>query len=368
MNEFTLYESMNGLDDRLLERSEQKDGRLVAVRWKKWGGHAACLCLLLAAAFTASNLLLSSDPEKPPAESGSYVALAGQESRTGDTDNGPAGTGNGVSASPSPNIGDNNGRTPASPDNPGSQDGNKSPSQPVPEENDGENSTSPAPSGQSSPEENDGENSTSPAPSGQDNKNDEGSLLIDSTTPNGGGSAVKEQTSNGLPPNASGETLTLAEALASEPFGPYLLPAAPSGFTAESIRRYQDDNSNYLSGLWTKAGSYDEIRWTVSQYRDSDAFRVTSAEDVENYDLSLYSIPLCDSVPQELRQIVDQPIFYIDELTQDVVDRRAYSLSDSGDTDGTRMNFSVLYGDIVVRVNAKGIDPEWLYEQLIRLK
>ena len=31
------------------------------------------------------------------------------------------------------------------------------------------------------------------------------------------------------------------------------------------------------------------------------------------------------------------------------------------------MNFSVLYGDILVSVNAKGVDPEWVYQHLIDL-
>lgn len=34
---------------------------------------------------------------------------------------------------------------------------------------------------------------------------------------------------------------------------------------------------------------------------------------------------------------------------------------------GWRMNFSVRYGDYVVCINSKGVEPEWIYEQLISL-
>lgn len=161
------------------------------------------------------------------------------------------------------------------------------------------------------------------------------------------------------------KALTLPEALANEPFGAYMLSEAPAGFQAESIHLYQDENSYFLSGLWTKGtGSFDEISWRVSFYSETDADRVTSIEDTKNYDLGLYSFPLADSVPIELFQIVDHPIFQGNELTLDAVKRRAYTVRDTGDTTGKRMNFGVLYGDILVEVSSKGISPEWLYERL----
>lgn len=95
---------------------------------------------------------------------------------------------------------------------------------------------------------------------------------------------------------------------------------------------------------------------------------MTTAADTRNYYMSLYPIPLCESVPEELRQIIDHPIFSIDELTQEVVNRRAYYVNDSGDTAGARMTFGVLYGEVLVEVTTKGVSPEWLYEKLNSLK
>lgn len=164
------------------------------------------------------------------------------------------------------------------------------------------------------------------------------------------------------------ETMTLEEAQRLEPFGGYMLSEVPSGFTAETIQRYQDENTNYLLGLWTKGeGSFDEISWRVSFYDETMGNRVTSVYDTRNYDLSLYPSPLADSVPEELFEIVDHPIFNIDELTLEAVNRRAYSISQSNDTNETRMSFGVRYGDIVVEITTKGVSPEWIYDQLINV-
>ncbi len=164
------------------------------------------------------------------------------------------------------------------------------------------------------------------------------------------------------------EIMTLEEALCSEPFGGYMLSAAPNGFTAETFRRYQDEKVNYLFGLWTRGeGFFDEISWRICYYDKSMENRLTSVDDTQNYDLSLYSIPFADSVPENLFEIVDHPVFSIDELTLEAVKRRAYSVSERNDTDQIRLSFGVRYGDIVVEVTAKGVSPEWIYEQLINV-
>ena len=91
-------------------------------------------------------------------------------------------------------------------------------------------------------------------------------------------------------------------------------------------------------------------------------------DEINNYDLALYPIPRASSVPKELRQIVDNPIFYAEELTQDAVWARAYKTGETGDSDGWRMTFSVIYGDTVVEIRGKGVNPEWIYQQLVDLK
>ena len=156
--------------------------------------------------------------------------------------------------------------------------------------------------------------------------------------------------------------LSLDEARADDDFGAYLPKSVPSGFAFESAFRFTGDESDFLSVLWTKGMS--EIHWSVSRLEEKDKARITSVADRENYDLSLYPIPHAESVPEDMREIVDDPIFRIDELTLDAVKARAFEVRDSGDVSGPRMNFSVLYGDTLVKLNVKGASPEEIYDIL----
>ena len=158
---------------------------------------------------------------------------------------------------------------------------------------------------------------------------------------------------------------TLAEAQAEPDFGRYMPTELPAGFGDAIIRRFEFQNSNYLSGMWSRG--MDDLTWVVDPYTEEDAHRLTSVDDKENYDLSLYPIPRADSVPDELREIVNDPIFEAEELTLEAVYCRAYKVNDAGDTDGWRMKFSVKYGDVIVSVSTKGVEPEWLYQQLVNL-
>lgn len=158
------------------------------------------------------------------------------------------------------------------------------------------------------------------------------------------------------------QKLTLAEAQEDVHFGMYMPGNPPDGFTEESIRRYKDQNNDYLSGLWTKG--YDEIQWKIYRFNDEAQDRVTAIADTANYDLSLYPIPHASSVPDELQSIVDNPVFLAEELTLDAVMSRAYKINDAGDSDDWRMRFSVKYDEIVVEVRTKGVEPEWVYQTL----
>lgn len=158
---------------------------------------------------------------------------------------------------------------------------------------------------------------------------------------------------------------TLSEARLEPDFGRYLPLELPSGFSESAIRRFRFDDSNYLSALWSRG--LDDLSWVITPYTQADANRLTSVDELENYDLSLYPIPRADSVPEELREIVDDPIFEAEELTLEAVYRRAYKIKDAGDSDGWRMRFSVRYGDVIVSIRSKGVEPEWLYEQLVNL-
>ena len=166
-------------------------------------------------------------------------------------------------------------------------------------------------------------------------------------------------------PEYRDEQMNYEDALNDPDFGSYFLTQIPKGFQPESIRRYKDYASDYLYGLWCRG--YDEFCWRVSRITEADRNRITVVADKVNYDLSLYPIPRAESVPEELWEIVNDPIFLAEELTMEAVMARAYQIQDAGDTDGWRIHFSVLYGDVLVEVRTKGVEPEWLYDQLISL-
>lgn len=134
----------------------------------------------------------------------------------------------------------------------------------------------------------------------------------------------------------------------------------------EDARRFINQEKNVLSANWSKGMGY--INWRVSLLDDEDKTRITSVTNTKNYDLALYPIPRADSVPDELREIVDNPIFLVDELTLDVVQSRTYEVSDSGDEPGQRMRFSVLYEDVLVELSVKGISPEIMFDIIQQIK
>ena len=167
-------------------------------------------------------------------------------------------------------------------------------------------------------------------------------------------------------PTWQDKNLSQTEALADPDFGAWFLPTAPSGFAEESIRRYQDQNTNALWGLWTR--EYDQLRWEVRYLTTEDADNLVDISEPETYDLSRYPIPRAESVPEQLRDTVARPIFNAEELTWEVLSTRADTAVDTGDSDGVRMNFGVRYGNIIVEIQSKGVDTQWIYEQLMALR
>ncbi len=140
--------------------------------------------------------------------------------------------------------------------------------------------------------------------------------------------------------------------------GTFLPGNAPDGFAFESASLGE---YGYFA-LWSRG--LEELNWRIRDYRDEDAQRITAVADTRNYDLARYPIPRADSVPEELREIVDNPIFRAEDLTLEAVYARAYKVSELGDSNGYRMQFSVLYGDKIISVSSKGVSPDWLFEQL----
>lgn len=167
-------------------------------------------------------------------------------------------------------------------------------------------------------------------------------------------------------PELRNDSLSLNEARLDVDFGSYIPKNIPNGFAFEIANRFINQEKNTLFVNWTKGMNY--IDWRISNLKENDKKRITSVIDKKNYDLSLYSIPYAESVPKELRDIVDNPIFEIDELTLEVIRSRSYETRDLGDSQGIRMTFSVLYKDTLVEINSKGVSPEAIFDMLQQIK
>ena len=175
-----------------------------------------------------------------------------------------------------------------------------------------------------------------------------------------GGAADFTVLENPEVPELKDERLDLPGARLDEVFGTYLPQITPKGFTFESARRFINQTQDYLYASWTK--NMSDFGWNISNLKEGDKARIVTPEETERYDLSLYPIPRADSVPQELLEVVDHPIFRLEDLSLEVLERRADSFTDKGDTGGVIINFGILIGeDILVDIRAKGISPQELF-------
>lgn len=162
------------------------------------------------------------------------------------------------------------------------------------------------------------------------------------------------------------DSLTFDEAKQDITFGQYMPERFPSGFEISQINRFVNQQNNYLWASLYKG--MDSFRWSISMVSEDDKERITSISDTTNYDLLLYPIPRAETIPSELREIVNDPIFLIDELTLEAVKMRSYTVNESGDSNGERMYFSVLYEDVLVSIDSKGVSSEEVYQLLLSIK
>lgn len=167
------------------------------------------------------------------------------------------------------------------------------------------------------------------------------------------------------------EKMSYEDALEDPDFGSWILKDLPKDFSPVDIYRDIDYYRDELScSFRDESGRFQRcvprFRWCASRFTENEEDRLVSVSEKEIYDISLYPPPRADTVPREIEMLVRNPIFRIEELTLEAV-RLRY---DEGEIDGNPYNdmvFGVLYGDILVEVSTVNMEPEWLYEQLMKL-
>ena len=138
---------------------------------------------------------------------------------------------------------------------------------------------------------------------------------------------------------------TLAQARQEADYAPYLPTREPEGYSAYTGNKefhgnlsYQEGVQNRLFVRWSRG--YDGVE--VCVYRDGyRSYHLVDPDEPEAYDLRLYSIPWCDSVPDEYRETVNDPAFKAEDMSLAVVEARGRE----HDTGGMTYSFDVLHPD-----------------------
>jgi hypothetical protein len=181
-----------------------------------------------------------------------------------------------------------------------------------------------------------------------------------------GGAADMSVLADPIVPELRNEELTHGQALLDPDFGALMPVSVPQGFIFDSGRRILNQWENSLRVHWHRFPSVDNIFWTVAQPTEYDLERMVPAGELYKYDVSLYPIPWFDSVPEEIREYFHNPVFLAEEMSLEVVQgrarleegRRGESASWSIDS------FSVLYGDVIIHISARGVSAEQLWDMI----
>ncbi len=157
------------------------------------------------------------------------------------------------------------------------------------------------------------------------------------------------------------EFAALTQARQEADFAPYLPTSEPKGYDEFYGRlSYQEGRSNSLFVRWSRVGAYDDVE--VAVYRDGTySYNLVSPGQPEAYDLRLYPIPWCDSVPEEYRETVDRPAFKAEDMSLAIVEARGRE----HDTGGMTYSFDVLHLDgTVVSYRCDGMTAEQVWEMV----
>lgn len=164
-------------------------------------------------------------------------------------------------------------------------------------------------------------------------------------------------------PELRDDALTESESYNEPDFGAYL-PKVPVSYQFNNGRRFINQEDDYLLASWSHG--YNDVWVKISKLKEQDLQRLVAPEDTQLYDMSLYPIPWADSMPSDTREIIENPIFKIEDLTADMLKMREY-ISGERSKDCVSMSFSVLYNDIIVEIYAKGLSSEYLFNELSRI-
>lgn len=150
----------------------------------------------------------------------------------------------------------------------------------------------------------------------------------------------------GLPP-VSWQTLTEEDARGM--MGSYVPDKLPEGYGFESARWATEERA--LGITWCRGMDYIHL----SMRTPEETCRTVDIGIPETYDVRLYEVPYGETVPEEYREVFDNPVFAWEDMSLDIVESRMKVYEDRGDTATPRGNFSVLFPEgVLVRFTGRG--------------
>lgn len=123
-----------------------------------------------------------------------------------------------------------------------------------------------------------------------------------------------------------------------------------NGYNFESGTSYeQKDGKKEL--IFSYAKGYGYITIIVSQKDKISDYneRYVNVSEVEKYDITKYTIPFAQSVPEEKRNTIHNPIFLANDISVDVLRKRIVKSQEIGEDKKQTMEFSLDYDNLVVR-------------------
>ena len=140
-----------------------------------------------------------------------------------------------------------------------------------------------------------------------------------------------------------------------EGLGEYVPETLPEGYKFESAYSNQDLDRENLTVSWSRG--MDMILLHLEQTQGT--VETVDVEKPEIYDERLYEVPYGETVPEEYRQVFQDPVFALEDFSLEIVESRMKTYEDSGDTATPRGNFKVLYPDgVLVSFNGRGTAQE----------
>ena len=122
---------------------------------------------------------------------------------------------------------------------------------------------------------------------------------------------------------------------------------------------WQEGSYHDLFVRWSRG--YDDVEVAVCRCPEKE-YSTVDVDAPEQYDVRRYDIPWSESVPEEYRDTVYDPVFRAEDMSLSVVQARVLDRDDAGEGRKASIRLGVLHPDgTVVRYTCKGLTAEQVW-------